>query len=261
MTRKPGPRFSIIPAWAVTDPRIDASALRVLCLLGKHTNNDGWCRRSQTKMAEELGCSRSTVQRGIDVLVSIGCVQVQAGGRPSRSADPEKQPFAAHYYRVILDITDAEDASLDSSGIEEEVPASGHPPVPTSGHPPVPTSGHPGAQPRRAPIYERPPSNDIAKELGLFKQPRAQLPDTAALTGRVGKLASDPRVDRLREMFGDASFQSYFGDAEFLDGPPLKVVVRREAQRVMLKGKHFDKIARAFNDPDVMILLGDAADA
>src|SRR5689334_5567216 len=109
VARKRGPRLSIIPAGAVKVPSVSPNALRVLCLFGTHTDNDGWCRRSQTKMAEELGCSRSSIQRGIEELQAAGWLQSEAGGWKGRPADPDKQPFAAHHYRVILDPPDEEE--------------------------------------------------------------------------------------------------------------------------------------------------------
>ncbi|WLR92166.1 hypothetical protein [Shinella zoogloeoides] len=90
-------RFSIIPGWIVTDPRLKGRDLQVLCLLGRHTSSKhGWCRRSQVKMAEELSLARSTVQASIDRLVEIGGVErrvvVSESGRDS-----------AHWYRVVYD--------------------------------------------------------------------------------------------------------------------------------------------------------------
>lgn len=40
-------RFSIIPAGAVLDRRLEPRDLQVLCIFGKHTDKKGWCRRSQ----------------------------------------------------------------------------------------------------------------------------------------------------------------------------------------------------------------------
>ncbi|MDH6265523.1 hypothetical protein M2360_000913 [Rhizobium sp. SG_E_25_P2] len=89
-------RFSVIPAWVVTDPRLKGRDLQVLCLLGRHTDRGGWCRRSQVKMAGEMGVARSTVQASLDRLYGLGVVekhqQQSADGRDS-----------AHWYRVILD--------------------------------------------------------------------------------------------------------------------------------------------------------------
>ncbi|RWO82547.1 MAG: helix-turn-helix domain-containing protein, partial [Mesorhizobium sp.] len=77
--------------------------LQVLALLGRHTDNRGWCCRSQVKMAKELGCGRATVQRSITRLVSAGYLQQRAKVRDS-GAD------AAHEYRVVLDRPDLDEA-------------------------------------------------------------------------------------------------------------------------------------------------------
>ena len=90
------PRLSIIPAGAVTDPALKARDLQVLCLLGRHTDDHGWCHRSQVKMAKELGVARSTVQGSLDRLEKAGWVQRRRVVRNS-GAD------AAHQYRVLLD--------------------------------------------------------------------------------------------------------------------------------------------------------------
>jgi DNA-binding MarR family transcriptional regulator len=85
--KSPTYRYSIIPARAVTDPNITAQALRVLALLGRHTDENGWCRRSQVKMASELSCGRATVQRGLDELVAAGYVE-KAARNPHRLRRP-----------------------------------------------------------------------------------------------------------------------------------------------------------------------------
>lgn len=105
-----GARFSIIPAWIVTDQRLKGSDLKVLCLLGTHTNKEGWCRRSQVKMAEQLNCGRSTVQDSLNRLYEIGAVE-------KRVADSRDGRDSAHWYRVVLD---REVASNAFSAWEEE---------------------------------------------------------------------------------------------------------------------------------------------
>ncbi len=89
-------RFSIIPAMAVTDQRLEPRDLQVLCLLGRHTDDLGWCCRSQVKMARELNCGRATVQRALGRLVEAGYLEHRAKQRDS-GAD------AAHDYRVVID--------------------------------------------------------------------------------------------------------------------------------------------------------------
>lgn len=97
-----GPRFSIIPAGAVTDKRLKGHDLHVLALLGQHTNNNGWCRRSQVVMARQLDCARSTVQASIDRLVEAGWVEKRVLSDPHT----EGERASAHEYRVVLDVRD-----------------------------------------------------------------------------------------------------------------------------------------------------------
>jgi len=90
-------RLSIIPGWLVTDQRLKGRDLQVLCVLGRHTSSKhGWCRRSQVKMSEEMGCARSTVQASLDRLVLIGAVE-----RRVVSSDSGRD--SAHWYRGIYD--------------------------------------------------------------------------------------------------------------------------------------------------------------
>lgn len=96
-------RFSVIPAGAITDARLTPRALQVLCLLGRHTNDAGWCSRSQVKMARELGCVRSTLYDAIELLLECGWIERRPNGRGGRAPVEGEQPFAAYSYRVLLD--------------------------------------------------------------------------------------------------------------------------------------------------------------
>jgi hypothetical protein len=91
-----GPRLSIIPARAATDPALKPRDLQVLCVLGRHTDDLGWCSKSQVKMAREMGCARSTVFEAVERLIQAGYLeryeQEGANGRD-----------CPHLYRVILD--------------------------------------------------------------------------------------------------------------------------------------------------------------
>lgn len=91
-----GPRLSIIPARAATDPALKPRDLQVLCVLGRHTDDLGWCTKSQVKMSVEMGCARSTVFEAIERLVAAGYLErhvvEQSNGRD-----------APHFYRIILD--------------------------------------------------------------------------------------------------------------------------------------------------------------
>lgn len=112
-------RFSIIPAWIVTDPRLKGIDLKVLCLLGSFTNAEGWCRRSQVKMADELNCGRSTVQGSLNRLYEIGVVE-------KRIVESRDGRDSAHYYRVIHDRDVSSDAiaAWQAAAIEENDPNS-----------------------------------------------------------------------------------------------------------------------------------------
>lgn len=91
-----GPRLSIIPARAATDRALKPRDLQVLCVLGRHTDDFGWCRRSQVKMAEEMGCARATVFEAIERLIKAGYLE-----RFKQESDSNRD--SAHVYRVILD--------------------------------------------------------------------------------------------------------------------------------------------------------------
>jgi hypothetical protein len=135
-------RYSVIPAGAVTDARLEPRDLQVLCLLGRHTNDNGWCRRSQVRMARELRCGRASLQRSIERLVEAGWLEKKLLGRDGIEPDPEKQPSSIYAYRVCLDNDDA----LAASGAADDETEDGEG---------VPTDGHPGAQPERAPPCPR----------------------------------------------------------------------------------------------------------
>ncbi|QDM32080.1 helix-turn-helix domain-containing protein [Tardiphaga sp. vice352] len=137
-----GPRYSIIPAGAVTDDTLEPRDLQVLCLLGRHTNDLGWCRRSQVKMAREIKCGRATLQRSLERLYESGWVQKR---RREPSADEESQPSMSFDYRVMLDRDDEIAFVDDKESVSESGEGGAHQRAP------LPTSGHPGAHPERAP--------------------------------------------------------------------------------------------------------------
>ncbi|WP_164527923.1 hypothetical protein [Georhizobium profundi] len=109
-------RFSIIPGWIVTDPRLKGRDLQVLCLLGRYTDRQGWCVRSQVKMAGQLNCARSTVQLSLDRLVTIGAVEKRAGvSRDGRDT--------SYWYRVIYDrAVVAEEMAAWDDGEPDDLP-------------------------------------------------------------------------------------------------------------------------------------------
>src|SRR5436305_11539127 len=102
------PRYSIIPAAAVTDPRLEGRDLQVLCLLGRHTNKLGWCFRSQVEMAQELDCARSTVQLSLSRLIAAGWIETR-----SCAVTDSGRPYASYAYRVRMDHDDPDIAPSD----------------------------------------------------------------------------------------------------------------------------------------------------
>lgn len=121
------PRFSIIPAGAVLDPRIEPRDLQVLCLFGKHTDRKGWCRRSQVAMAKEIGCARSTVQASIDRLITAGWLEKRAAADLHTPGVRD----SAHEYRVVLDTPD------DPQDVAGRVPTDRHSPAGPVSAPPA----------------------------------------------------------------------------------------------------------------------------
>lgn len=99
------PRLSIIPARAATDPALKPRDLQVLCVLGRHTDEYGWCRRSQVKMAVEMNCGRATVFDAINRLIGAGYLE-----RHEQESDSGRD--SAHVYRVILDPKHPDPASI-----------------------------------------------------------------------------------------------------------------------------------------------------
>ena len=91
-------RYSIIPAGAVADQRLEGRDLQVLCFLGTHTDKRGWCFLRQGEIARQLGTSRSTVQRSLARLIDAGYVTTRDFTGP--------RPHACHAYRVIMDADD-----------------------------------------------------------------------------------------------------------------------------------------------------------
>lgn len=186
-------RFSIIPGWIVTDGRLKGKDLQVLCLLGRHTNRKhGWCRRSQVKMAEELGCARSTVQASIDRLVEIGGVE-------RREVISDNGRDSAHWYRVVYDREVSSDAlrAWDGADLEEFGPIDGDEiEVPPAGipAPPAGPESAPPAGPGPAPINDScltPPAEREEREgAGARPSPEKKPITYAELVKRVQRFVS-----------------------------------------------------------------------
>lgn len=123
MSRRP--RYSITPAGASTDPRLEGNDLRVLCFLGEHTDDLGWCFLSQVKMADALHIGRATVQRSLTRLVETGYVEI-------KTSTPSGRPHACYAYRVIMDRDDPEIGPSELE-VEDQQQDGGCPPAGTPG--------------------------------------------------------------------------------------------------------------------------------
>lgn len=88
-----GPRYSIIPGDFALDQRADVSHFRVLNLIGRHTDQAGWCRLKQLTIGEQVGLTRETVNRKLRELVEWGYVEKRAHDATGR----------AIWYRTIMD--------------------------------------------------------------------------------------------------------------------------------------------------------------
>lgn len=193
-------RFSVIPAGAITDARLVEAprALQVLCLIGRHIDDFGWCRRSQVQMAKELKCARSTVQAALDLLYETGWLERRLEGRGKRAPDPAGKPFAAHSYRVILDRDEV-------AGRMAEVAAPAPETTPEGGVPdqPAPPGGCPTD---RQGVPDQPaPLEGISSE-GKEREARARGPDFERRWRRLFETypgAAGDDIDRARLLFAD----------------------------------------------------------
>lgn len=150
------PRLSIIPARAATDPALKPRDLQVLCVLGRHTDEYGWCRRSQVKMAAEMNCGRATVFDAINRLIGAGYLE-----RHEQESDSGRD--SAHVYRVILDPKHPDVSSVqDADGPCRYVGTPAGISAPPAGLEPAPPAAS-GPAPINDP-YLTSPSNEQKKE-------------------------------------------------------------------------------------------------
>jgi hypothetical protein len=89
-------RFSVIPARALFDRSLGDAGLRVLAILGCHSDRDGWCYPSLAKLASDTGVSRQAVSKQVGVLQELGYLLVVPRCRENGSRTSNK-------YRMIMD--------------------------------------------------------------------------------------------------------------------------------------------------------------
>lgn len=172
-------RFSIIPGWCATDPRLTGRDLQVLCVLGRHIDREGWCTRSQVKIAAELGCARGTVQNSLKRLGEIGVVEVRA----NETSDGRD---CAHDYRVMFD--GPAPRSLDfGAGHDAGEGKKTAPPPANILAPPANPELAPPANPELAPYKNDPlrttPEEPEGEREGAGARDLADMPDTGPTAG------------------------------------------------------------------------------
>lgn len=141
MTRLYSGRLSIFQSCAIDDSRLGAAAFRVLACLGTYSDEQGWCRPSQTTMGKRLGISRQAVQKQIKTLEELGYLEIR-----HRFSDKDRRQLAS-WYRLILDY------QLPDEHRREPLPPDDDdetPPQPDVA-PPATSQVAPGATPRVAP--------------------------------------------------------------------------------------------------------------
>lgn len=80
-------RFAAFPAAAVFDKRLSPRDLTVLAAIGVHTDENGWCYPSLSRLGEILGVTRQAVQKSVRVLVGNRYLDVRHRYRADGSQD------------------------------------------------------------------------------------------------------------------------------------------------------------------------------
>lgn len=202
-------RYSIIPARAVTDDRIERGDLRVLAYLGTFTDKLGWCFLAQGTIAEALDCGRSTVQRALARLIEAGWVQTKEFNGP--------RPHACHAYRVIMD-TDDQNLDPPESAVGEEEQDDRCPQVGTSTlevlHPCTPV-----------PVLERaPPPSEVPTHTRAHKDQDSEVHVGGSARTREAPMISEQAHTVATEIATIAGHDPKFLPPGWMsDGPAMRV--------------------------------------
>ena len=89
-------RFAIVPSWAVDDPQLNASALRVLLALGTYSDQEGWAYPAVSTVAARINLSRQHVHNALKTLEQLGYIERTQRVRPNGSK-------ASNLYRILFD--------------------------------------------------------------------------------------------------------------------------------------------------------------
>lgn len=112
-----GPRYSIIPGYAPYDRRLTDFDIRILSCIGRHTDSQGWCFVSQTKLAAALGNSRKAVNRSISKLTKLAYLE-KHDMRSAKLHGERRKNICG--YRVLMDSPTIDPALVTpgSQGVE-----------------------------------------------------------------------------------------------------------------------------------------------
>ncbi|RWO38886.1 MAG: helix-turn-helix domain-containing protein [Mesorhizobium sp.] len=91
-----GSRYSIMPADALNDVRNSDKHVRVLGIMGSHSDGNGWLQMNQKTIAKQASTTRETVNRIIRDLVNFGYLR-----KLGRVGDDGRRLI--NMYQVVLD--------------------------------------------------------------------------------------------------------------------------------------------------------------
>ena len=101
-------RFCFIPGAAATDNRLKLQHWRFLAYVGRQNADHGWLRISQTKLAEQWGCNRSTLNTSIRVEEKLAAVQRHNGWN--------SQDENAAYQKCLADVLQEDEGRTWAEG-------------------------------------------------------------------------------------------------------------------------------------------------
>jgi len=115
-----GPRYCVVPAAALDDPRLADIDYKTLLVLGFYADKHGWCHPYQRDLCERMGVkSRQAVSKRIGRLVQFGYVERYAQAS-------KKGAQIANRYRVRFDLEKPpEDNSCGGEKPGDEISMSG----------------------------------------------------------------------------------------------------------------------------------------
>jgi len=103
-----GPRFAWVSGDAIFDPDLTRLDIVVFAALATFADKNGFCVRSQVKLANELRMARTTLIRSIKRLVASGWLLITKGERPDGGR-------CSHTYRVLRKKTGEAEPELEAS--------------------------------------------------------------------------------------------------------------------------------------------------